>query len=711
VGHLPEVEGRGTIAALMSSDLLFEIGVEELPAGFVTQAIAALRQIVGQSLTELRLEHGSIWVSGTPRRLSVFVEALADAQPDLDEQVVGPPARVAFDAEGRPTKAAESFATKLGIPLDQLGTTETEKGAYLCGRRCEKGQRALTLLPAALADWCQKIPFRKSMRWGSGEVAFGRPIRWLLGLLGTELLPFAYAGLSSARTTEGHRFLAKGPFVLERAADYRELLRGSHVVVDLDERKATMVERLHQAAASLGGKLVEDEFLVDENSCLVEDPRVVIGQFDPAFLALPEQVILNVARGHQRYFGVRDASGRLLPRYLSVVGTAESPENVQRGGDRVMRARLSDARFFFDTDLERPLEDRQDKLEQVVFHKRLGSVGDKVRRIVKLVDLLGKELALPEDVVATARAGALLAKCDLVTLMVGEFPELQGEMGRAYALRQGRDPKVAAVIEEHYQPRGAEDPTAASDAGALVAIADRIDTLVGCFAVGQVPTGASDPLALRRATIGLIRTLLDRGWEVSIDGVARHAYVGYQGVALDQSADETVARLAAFFKDRLRGLLTFPGDVVEAVLGTAADSPVDARARATALANLEPELRASVGEVFKRAANIAKEAPDAAEPVAPTEVTSEPHPSEVALFTALTHLKQSLMGAERERRYEGALQAIAAFAPVLARFFVDVFVMADDPRLRHNRLRLMADIQRTCSKIANFDLLANRKGV
>ncbi len=706
-----EVEGRGTIAPLMSSDLLFEIGVEELPAGFVTQAVAALRQIVANSLGGLRLEHGSIWVSGTPRRLSVFVEGLAETQPDLDEEVVGPPARVAFDAAGRPTKAAESFATKMGILLDQLGTIETDKGAYLCGRRREKGQRALALLPDALSDWCQKIPFRKSMRWGSGEVAFGRPIRWLLGLLGSELIPFGYAGLQANRTTEGHRFLAKGPWTLEHAAEYRELLRRCHVVVDLEERKSTMVKRLHEAAASIGGLLVEDEFLVEENSCLIEDPQVVIGEFDEGFLALPEPVILNVARGHQRYFGVRDPSGRLLPRYLAVVGTAEHPENVRRGGDRVMRARLSDARFFFNTDLERPLEDRKDKLEQVVFHKRLGSVGDKVRRIIRLVEMLGAELELPQDVVTNARTGALLAKCDLVTLMVGEFPELQGEMGRAYAVHQGRDPKVAAVIEEHYQPRGADDPTAASEAGALVAIADRIDTLVGCFAVGQIPTGASDPLALRRATIGLIRTLLDRAWECSIERLARHAYAGYDGVKLDQSTDETVARLAGFCKDRLRGLLSYPGDVVEAVLGTAADSPVDARARAEALAHVNPEVRASVGEVFKRAANIAKEAPDAAEPVAPAEVTSEPHPSELALFAALTQLKQSLAGAERERRYEQALQAIAAFAPVLAQFFVDVFVMAEDPKLRHNRLRLMADIQRTCSKIANFDVLANRKGV
>jgi glycyl-tRNA synthetase beta chain len=709
---LPSGAWRGSIRPPMSEDLLFEIGVEELPASFVTQAVAALPALVEQSLTALRLGHGAIWSSGTPRRLSVIVEGVAGAQSDLDEEVLGPPSRVAFDSSGKPTKAAESFAQKLGISVENILRLQTPKGEYIGARRSEKGLAAGQLLPAAMADWCAKIPFRKSMRWGTGDVAFGRPVRWLIGLLGNEPLAFSFAGIASGQTTEGHRFLGKGPHRIEHANKYREALRAAHVVVDQAERQQVMVERLLKAAEEAGGTLVQDAFLVEENASLVEDPQVVVGNFDESFLALPEQVILTVARGHQRYFGVRDTAGRLMPRYLAVVGTAQNPGNIRRGGDRVMRARLADAKFFYDTDLEQPLLSRHSKLGQVTFHKRLGSVGDKVRRIARLVECLGKELGIDAAVMETAKAGASLAKCDLVTLMVGELPELQGDIGCAYALVQGVAPATANVIAEHYQPRGADDPVAKSAAGALVAIADRLDTLVGCFAIGQIPTGTADPLALRRATIGFIRTLFAHGWDLSLSTAIRMAYAGFEGVKLDQSADETTERLAVFFRDRLRGLISHPSDVVEACLGAAADRPLDVQSRAEALAHIDPEVRANVGEVFKRAANIAREAPnDEQLPISPDTMPGAVHATEQEVFDALTQLKQTLGEAEARRAYPLALEAIAAVAPILARFFVDVFVMVEDLALRDNRLRLMRDIHRTCSKIAKFDLLANRKVV
>lgn len=709
---LPSGSWRGSIRPPMSEDLLFEIGVEELPASFVTQAVAALPGLVEQSLTALRLGHGAIWSSGTPRRLSVIVEGVDAAQSDLDEEVLGPPSRVAFDAAGKPTKAAESFAQKLGIEVGKILRVQTPKGEYIGARRSEKGLAAAQLLPAAMADWCARIPFRKSMRWGTGDVAFGRPVRWLIGLLGNESLAFSFAGITSGQTTEGHRFLGKGPHRIEHAQKYRATLRSAHVVVDQAERQQVMVERLLEAAEEAGGKLVEDAFLVEENASLVEDPQIVIGNFDESFLALPEQVILTVARGHQRYFGVRDASGRLMPRYLAVVGTAQNPGNIRRGGDRVMRARLADAKFFYDTDLEQPLLSRQNKLAQVVFHKRLGSVGDKVRRIVALVERLGQDLGLDAAVLKTAKAGAEIAKCDLVTLMVGELPELQGDIGCAYALAQGVEPATASVVAEHYQPRGADDPVAPSAAGALVAIADRLDTLVGCFAIGQVPTGTADPLALRRATIGFLRTIFVHRWDLSLSSAIRAAYAGFEGVVLDQSAEETVDRLGAFFRDRLRGLISHPSDVVDACLSAAADRPLDVQSRAEALAHIDPEIRANVGEVFKRAANIAREAPDDnILPISPATMQGEVHETEQVVFDALTQLKRTLAEAEVRREYPRALEAIAGFAPILARFFVDVFVMVEDSALRDNRLRLMRDIHRTCSKIAKFDLLANRKVV
>jgi glycyl-tRNA synthetase beta chain len=466
-----------------------------------------------------------------------------------------------------------------------------------------------------------------------------------------------------------------------------------------------MVSRLLDAAKQLGGTLIDDDFLVEENCNLVEDPRVIAGSFEESFLMLPERVILNVARGHQRYFGVRAKNGRLMPNYLAVVGTAEHPDNVRRGNDRVMRARLSDAKFFYTTDLAHSLAARRDDLEKVIFHKRLGSVGDKVLRLERVVPKLGELVGLPSNVIQKAVEGAGLCKCDLVTLMVGELPELQGDMGAEYAAVQGIDPTVANSIREHYQPRGADDPTAPSDVGALLALADRFDTLVGCFAIGQVPTGTADPLALRRSTLGILRTLLDKKWDLKLESAIRAAYEGFAGTRLDAALEPTAERLGMFFKDRLRGLLPQPNDVIDACLEIAAGRPLDARHRAEALAQMQPEVRAKVGEVFKRAANIAKDAGEQSLR-APLDVCADVHPSEQHLYDAWISLRAKLAAADSRTDYAVSLEAIAEFAPSLDRFFTDVFVMVDDVNVRNNRLSLMRDIHRGCSTIANFGLLS-----
>ena len=688
----------------MSEDLLLEIGVEELPATFVAQAVEALPGLLESRLRELRLSHGAVRALGTPRRLAVIVSGVASAQPDLDEEALGPPARVAFDADGKPTKAAQSFATKIGVPLEALFKKATDKGEYVAGRRVEQGAPAATLLPAVLAEVCGKIPFRKSMRWSDGDTPFGRPVRWLIALLGDTELQFEFAGVRSGRISYGHRFLAPGALTIANAAGYVAALRAAHVLVDPAERKQVMVDRLAAAAKSIDGSLIEDAFLVEENASLVEEPQVVVGNFEAKFLALPERVILDVAKGHQRYFGVRDKKGGLLPKYLAVVGTALKPENIQLGNDRVMRARLADAKFFYDEDLKIPLAKRGAELDGIMFHKRLGSVGDKVRRIVALVPLLGKKLGLSPAVIETAREGAALAKCDLVSLMVRELPELQGEMGAAYGLAQGLKPEVASVIAEHYLPRGADDPTAPDDAGALVALADRLDTLVGCFAIGLLPTGAADPLALRRAAIGLLRTLLAKQWRLSLVDAIQTAYAGFDGVKLDLDAQATSDKLGGFLRQRLRGVLSEPGDVVDACVAASADDPYDVQLRAAALGKIEESVRTKAGEVFKRAANIAKDAPPG-ELVAPASVQAEVHPSEQRVFDAYQTLKQALGGGTTAADYERALTAIATFAPVLAQFFEDIFVMVEDLPLRNNRLRLMRETHVACSRFANFNLL------
>ncbi|HYQ03733.1 MAG TPA: glycine--tRNA ligase subunit beta [Polyangiaceae bacterium] len=688
----------------MSQDLLLEIGVEELPATFVASAVEALPGLLESRLRELRLAHSAIRALGTPRRLALIASGVAAAQPDLDEEALGPPARVAFDADGKPTKAALSFAQKIGVAPEALFKKATDKGEYVAGRRVEKGAPAATLLPAVLAEVCGKIPFRKSMRWSDGDTPFGRPVRWLIALLGDAELSVEFAGVRSGRVSYGHRFLAPGAISIANAASYVASLRAAHVLVDPAERKQVMVERLSAAAKSIDGSLIEDEFLVEENSSLVEEPQVVVGNFESKFLALPERVILDVAKGHQRYFGVRDKKGGLLPKYLAVVGTALKPENIQLGNDRVMRARLADAKFFYDEDLKIPLAKRGADLDGIMFHKRLGSVGDKVRRMVALVPLLGQKLGLSASVIETARQGAELAKCDLVSLMVRELPELQGEMGAAYGLAQGLKPEVAAVISEHYLPRGADDPTAPDDAGALVALVDRLDTLVGCFAIGLLPTGAADPLALRRAAIGLLRTLLAKQWRLGLADAIQTAYAGFSGVKLDLDAQATSDKLGGFLRQRLRGVLAEPGDVVDACVAASADDPYDVQLRAAALGQIEESVRAKAGEVFKRAANIAKEAP-AGDVVSPASVQNEVHPSEQRVFDAYGTLKQALSGGTTAADYERSLTAIATFAPVLAQFFEDVFVMVEDLPLRNNRLRLMRETHVACSRFANFNLL------
>ncbi|APR84650.1 Glycyl-tRNA synthetase beta chain [Minicystis rosea] len=680
---------------------MLEIGVEELPASFVEGAIRALPELAQKRFAELRLTHGAVHAYGTPRRLALVVQGLATRQPDLAEEVTGPPAKAAFK-DGVPTKAAEAFAAKLGVSVADLRRVETPKGEYLVGTKREAGQSALSLLPAALTQIITAIPFRKSMRWGNGDLAFGRPIQWLVALLGEHLIELELSGIKSHRASRGHRFLHSGAVQISSAATYLDELRAAHVIADPEERARLMRERLEAAAKDAGGKLIEDDFLVGENLSLVEEPQVVVGGFETEYLELPERVILEVAKGHQRYFGARAPDGRLLPKYLSVVNTALAPENIRRGNDRAMRARLADARFFYRTDLETPLADRRQKLAGIVFQKRLGTVLGKAERIERLARELGLLLMLPEATVMAAASGAHLCKCDLVTLMVGEFPELQGEVGRTYAKVQGVAADVADVIHDHYLPKGAADATAPTDAGALVAMADRLDTLVGCFAIGLTPTGAADPYGLRRACLGVLRTMLDRGFDLRLGDIFRAAYDGYGNVKLDLSRDELVQKLGEFFAERLRGLLSdkLPSDAVNAALG-AADRPLDARARATAIAELDAQTRADVGEVFKRATNIADKAP-AGDPVAPP---ADAHESERALHTAFVKVQEQLRGLVAQGAYKQAFQEIRVLVPVLHKYFEDVLVMDKDPAVRDNRLRLMRSISDTCRTLARLELL------
>ncbi len=540
--------------------LLLELGTEELPSSFVDAALAAIPKIVADELAQVRLAHGEVRALGTPRRLTALVYDVVTTQLDLDEEVIGPPATAAYK-DGQPTRAAEAFAAKLGVPVSALSIVDKaagpkqKPGRYVVGRRVEAGGAALGLLGGALERVCAAIPFKKAMRWGDLDVTFGRPLQWIVALLGEEVVAMSYARTPSGRRSRGHRFLAPNAFEVKSPTTYVDQLREHHVLVDRTERADTMMARVDAAARALGGTYDGEPLLVAENASLVEEPHVVTGAFDPALLELPAGVIRAVARGHQRYFCVQKDDETLLPNYLAVVNTCNRPDLIVKGTDRTMRSRLADARFFWDEDRKTPLEARYEKLGGVVFHHRLGTVREKAQRIERLSSLIAGKLGLDAARTAHTARAAHLCKCDLLTLMVGEFPELQGHMGRAYAAGQKEPPEVADAIRDHYRPVGAQDDVPPDDTSAAVALADRFDTLAGCFAVGLAPTGAADPFALRRACIAVLRTVLDRGYaSLAFGEIVALAYDGYAGgKALDLSKAETVAKLEEFAAERLRG--------------------------------------------------------------------------------------------------------------------------------------------------------------
>ena len=608
----------------MPKTLLLEIGTEELPSSFVDAALAALPALARTKLEGLRLPHGEIRALGTARRLAVLVQGVGETQPDLDEEVVGPPETAAYK-DGKPTKAAEAFANKLGVGVDALSVVTKEAGGkqkagrFVVGRRQEKGKDARELVGKALAELCSEIPFRKSMRWGAGNATFGRPVQWLVALFGEESLDVSFAGVRSGKTTRGHRFLAPGTFDLASGDVYVDALRDRHVLVDRGERAKTMMDRVIAAATAAGGVHDPEPALVDENASLVEEPHIVTGSFEAKYLELPAAVIRAVARGHQKYFCVQKDADTLLPHYLAVVNTANDPAQIAKGNDRVMRARLADARFFFEEDKKAKVEDRVEKLQGIVFHNRLGTVREKVARMEKLAAKIAGALGLSADTTKLVERAAHLCKFDLVSLMVGEFPELQGDMGRVYAQNAGEPKEVANAVRDHYRPIGAEGPVAEDDVSACVALADRLDTLVGCFAVGLSPTGAADPFALRRACIATLRTLLDRAKvndayaKLSLAELYGWAYDGLEGKKLDLSKDDTIAKLREFTFERLRGLIASAtsSHVADAVsAGGDLDHPAYAMARARAVHSAVTEGKAWLAQartVAKRLSGISRE--------------------------------------------------------------------------------------------------------
>jgi glycyl-tRNA synthetase beta chain len=701
-----------------SYSLLLEIGTEELPSSFVDGALAALPKIATSELAKARLSHGDAHAFGTPRRLAVRVDGVAAQQLDLDEEVVGPSEAVAFK-DGKATKAAEAFATKIGVPVASLSVVDRaagpkqKAGRYVVGRRVEAGRRAMDLLGTALASVCSNIPFQKSMRWGALETAFGRPVQWLVALFGADVVPLSFAGVHSGRTSRGHRFLAPGLFEIANPDAYEAQLREKHVLVDRDERVRTMVARLESQSQLLGASYDTERALIDENASLVEEPHVIAGSFDPALLSLPAAVIRAVARGHQKYFCVQRGDDELLPNYLAVVNTANRPDLIAQGMDRVMRARLADARFFWQEDLKTPLDKRAARLGGIVFHHRLGTVQAKVHRLVRLGDDIAQRLSLDGPTRAAVHRAGELSKSDLVTLMVGEFPELQGHMGRAYAALGGESRAVADAIRDHYKPVGAQDDVAAGDVAAAVALADRFDTLAGCFAVGLAPTGTADPFALRRACIGALRTMLDRSYRaLSFSDLVGAAYDGFSGVKLDLTREETVAKLEQFAVDRLRGLLaglssTPVADAVVTGSGAAALAHVvGAATRARVLQAVVDASEPWLGKaktVAKRLTGISRESKPKMHSAA--SFGSSAKKDDAVIQQLVADLDAATKSLATEEAVRGALMSMEQVATELDRIFVETLVNDPSDSFTLARLETLAYGAQSMERIADFSRL------
>ncbi|UCC65980.1 MAG: glycine--tRNA ligase subunit beta [Deltaproteobacteria bacterium] len=683
----------------MKKGMLLEIGTEEIPSRFIPQALEGMGETLRRELEVQRVDWGEIKVMGTPRRLAIFAE-LEERQRSLVKERIGPPKSAAFDIQGRPTKAAMGFAQREGVPVEDLEILETDKGEYLFVRKQEEGGQTHSILSEILPRLITAIPFPKSMRWSGLELRFARPIHWILAIFDGEVVPFTLENLTSAAFTWGHRFLSPDSLEVKGFREYLEGLRQAYVIVDPTERRELVHREVMDAAQKVGGRPLADEDLLEEVTYLVEYPVAVCGSFDDGYLDLPKEVLINALQQHQRYFPVVDAGGKLLPYFVAVSNTkARDMEIVREGNERVLRARLADAQFFFREDQKVPLEEKVEELKGVIFQAKLGTSYEKVMRLRDLAARLAEELA-PKDKEVTAK-GAYLCKADLVTEMVGEFPQLQGVMGREYALLGGEDPAVAQVIYEHYLPRFAGDELPTTTAGDLVSIADKLDTIIGCFGVGLVPTGTSDPFALRRQVLGIIHIILGKGYPISLQ---KTISMGLELLKekVERPPEEIQADVLAFFRGRFVNLLAsqgYPGDLVEAVLAVQGDDLVDARARVEALANFRrrPEFE-PLAIAFKRVANILKGV-DYKREINPSLFET---PQEQDLHRQYQEIEGRVSDLIKRGDYEGASVELAKLRAPVDDFFDHVMVMVENEELRQNRLALLGEVAGLFSQLADF---------
>ncbi|MDR1035718.1 MAG: glycine--tRNA ligase subunit beta [Deltaproteobacteria bacterium] len=690
-------------------DYLLELGVEEIPAGYFGKAVEFLTDRLDRELRGARLSFSRMEVWGGPRRLALGLWGLTAMQPDVSEEVTGPPLSSAFDANGNPTKAAAGFAKGQGVPVSEIYTVTTPKGQYLAVTRKLTGKPCGEILAGAIPGLLASLPFPKAMRWGEGDFTFVRPVHWLLSVLDGEVLPMEFAGVRAGRVSYGHRFLAPGAVLVSGPGEYPARLAEAHVLVGFEERRQAVLDEIRRAAGGAGSDLSPDldPELVDEVANLVEEPAAVMGGFDSQFLDLPLVVSATAMKEHQRYFPVMDHQGRQAPSFIAVNNTrARNMDTVRRGHERVLRARLEDARFYYLDDRRTPLADRAAGLDAVVFHRKLGSYAGKVERVARLASDIAQECA-PEARDTAARAAAL-CKCDLLTGVVKEFPSLQGVMGREYALQDGEPKEVAEAIAEHYLPVRAGGALPATPAGAVLALADKLDTICGCFWVNEAPTGATDPFALRRQALGAILIILERGWRMSLEPHVERAVASLGPVPeKGRPVREIRGQILDFFNVRLKTHILAQGvspDGADAVLSLHGAFPLASVQRAVALEGLKRrEGFRDLAQTFKRVVNIIKKFGGREIPLNPGSLTL---PAEHALLEAVTALDNESGGYLASGDFAGLLDRIASLKAPVDAFFEDVLVDDPDPELKKARVALLNRTASLFELVADFSRIS-----
>ena len=687
----------------MTGAFLLEIGTEEIPAGFIPKALEGLQSLLAKKLAELQLPYREIRTMGTPRRLACSVDGLLLRQEDEEKTVFGPPKQAAFDADGNPTKAAAGFARAHGADPSDLSTENTAKGEVVCLRKKIEGRNTAELLSEFLPGLITSLPFPKSMRWGSSTISFARPIHWILAILEGKVVPFEVGSISSSDMTRGHRFAAPEPFAVKNEADYREKLRKAYVIVDPSERSAMLREEITKSVVEAGGTILPDDELVEENTYLVEYPAAACGGFDQKYLELPRQVLITAMREHQRYFAVTDKNGDLLPHFVAVNNTpARNPGVVRSGHERVLRARLEDARFFYEEDSKASLADHAERLRNVLFQAKLGTSYEKMERFRELAAFMAGRIK-PESAEDVKRC-AYLCKADLVSEMVGEFPSLQGVMGAVYAKLAGEDLSVASGIEEHYLPRFSGDRLPEGDVGAMVGIADRLDTITGCFSIGLIPTGAADPYALRRHTLAIIHILLDKQYDLDLRELVQES-LRLLGERIERPEADILQDVLDFFRVRLRGVLLdrgFGHDVLDSVLSLYGPNIPDAVKRVEAVSEWRNRSDFETSATsFKRVFNIIKDQPVMGDVDSGLFQTHE----EAQLLGGCQTVGKDVEPAMKDKDYRRALSSMLSLKGPIDAFFDSVMVMDKDPQVRANRLNLLGNLTGLFCRLADFSKL------